>query len=168
MKSTFLQFKGPTWRQRRGLKWADSRNLCRSVCLQTFVPSLHLPLFNNSLSSCLSKSPSEAAEITETEERQLISAIPVEQDENEPSQREPPRDEQPPGETSDPLTSWKTGSHCSLGPMASERPTTRPSELIPRYLPYPDFNASLQTHKRTRFLLSLVSPVIVPVQKYIW
>lgn len=46
------------------------------------------------------------------------------------------------------LTSWKTGSHCSLGPMASERPTTKPSELIPRYLPYPDFKAILKKEKR--------------------
>lgn len=48
------------------------------------------------------------------------------------------------------LTSWKTGSHCSLEPMASERPITTPSELMPRYFPYPDFKAILRQQKRKK------------------
>lgn len=38
-------------------------------------------------------------------------------------------------------TSWNTGSHCSLIPMASAFPVTSPSGSTVKYFPYPDFKA---------------------------
>jgi len=38
---------------------------------------------------------------------------------------------------------WKIGSNCSSGPIASDLPTIIPSLSTPKYLPYPDFKAIL-------------------------
>ena len=47
------------------------------------------------------------------------------------------------------LTSSNTGSHVSLGPIASIRPISSPAEFTLTYRLYPDFNAILFSDTRT-------------------
>ena len=52
------------------------------------------------------------------------------------------------------ITSWKTGSNCSLVPIALDLPTTRFSGLTLRYWPYPDFRANLVSSSFTAVKIS--------------